>query len=82
MLRLRLLAWSKIKKSKKIWESRSVTRRSDVLRGKGRGGGGRETKDGLKFSGDATDRKAAPLVDCQLFFEFCQFLSAAPTSLA
>lgn len=81
MLRLRLLAWSKIKKSKKIWESRSVTRRSDVLRGKGRAARG-ETKDGLKFSGDATDRKAAPLVDCQLFFEFCQFLSAAPTSLA
>lgn len=48
-----------------------------------RGGAARgETKDGLKFSGDATDRKAAPLVDCQLFFEFCQFLSAAPTSLA
>lgn len=48
-----------------------------------RGGAARgETKDGLKFSGNATDRKAAPLVDCQLFFEFCQFLSAAPTSLA
>ena len=31
------------------------------------GAAGGETKDGLKFSGDATDRKAAPLVDCQLF---------------